>query len=163
MANFVSLRDYIPDSEDDIEFIYAAPNGAAKVGLWGILDGATEATVQVVTGPGTATSAELRGSRVRVWSFTGLTAASRVQAFFGIRPCTGVLEVRLSAAGATVGDQNKALLAGSDPTERASVGGALVTAIPLEKSIGVNPSSPKMGTVRGLSVHLTGSSGAANG
>lgn len=162
MANFVSLRDYIPDSEDDIEFIYADPSGTAKVGLWGIKDGATEATVQVVSGPGVATPAELRGTRVRVWSFTGLSVASRVQAFFGNRPCTGALEVRISGPGASVGDQNKALLAGSDIAERASIGGALVTAVPLEKSIGVNPSSPKMGTVRGLAVHLTGDSGAAN-
>jgi hypothetical protein len=92
-----------------------------------------------------------------------LTAASRIQGFSGSRPFTGVLEVRIGAAATSLGDENKALLSGSDPKERAFLGGAFVPAVPLEKSIGDWANAPKMETVRGLAVHMTGDLTPANG
>jgi hypothetical protein len=162
MSHFVSLERYVPSPEDDVDFLYAAANGTARLGLWGYKDGDTVLTVRVVAGPGTATPNETRGSAVQVWAFSGLTAASRIQAFSGIRPFTGVLEVRLAAGGSTLADQNKALLSGSDPAERVFIGGVPVTAVALEKGIGDYANAPKMGTVRGLAVHITGGLGAAN-
>jgi hypothetical protein len=163
MAHFVSLEKYVPSPEDDVKYLYAAPNGTAQIGLWGFKDGSTVCTVQVISGPGTATARELRGSLVQVWGFSGLTSTSRIQAFSGVRPFTGELEVRLAPPAASLGDQNKALLSGNNPAERAFIGQALVPAVPLEAGIGDYRNAPKMGTVRGLAVHITGGLGAANG
>ena len=163
MSHFVELKLYIPSPEDDVNFLYAAANGTARIGLWGYKDGNTVLTVRVVAGPGTATPSELRGSAVQVWAFSGLTAASRIQAFSGIRPFTGVLEVRIAAPGNTLAEQNNALLSGSDAAERLFIGGAPVPAVALEKGIGDYANAPKMGTIRGLAVHITGGLAAANG
>jgi len=162
MANFVSLQNAIPDSEDDVEFLYAAADGTARVGLWGFKDGSSNATVRVIAGPGTATFAGLATSAVQVWTFSGLTAASRIQAFSGIRPFTEVLEVRMAGPAGTLGSQNIALLGGSDPAERASIGGNFVPTVPLQRAIGDNAAAPKMGTIRGLSVHVTTGANAPN-
>ena len=162
MAHFVSLEQYVPSPDDDVEFLYAAADGSAQIGLWGFRDGNTVCTVRVVAGPGRATAKELRGSRVQVWAFGGLTAASRIQAFSGNRPFTGVLEVRTAPRMATLGAQNQALLAGDNPAERAFVGGAPVPAVALTKGIGDYAHAPKMGTIRGLAVHITAGLGAAN-
>src|SRR5690242_14778047 len=102
MAHFVSLERYVPSPEDDIDHLYAAANGTARAGLWGFKDGDTVLEVRVISGPGTATRGEVRGSAVQVWSFTGLTAASKIQGFSGDRPFTGVLEVRTTPAASTL-------------------------------------------------------------
>lgn len=162
MANFVSLQNAVPDSEDDVEFLYAAADGTARVGLWGFKDGSTAATVQIVAGPGTARPAEYRGPTVQVWAFSGLTADSRIQAFSGTSPFTEVLEVRMAGPAGTLGSQNVALLGGSDLAERASIGGNFVPTVPLERAIGDNAAAPKMGTIRGLSVHVTTGANAPN-
>ncbi len=162
MAHFVALRVYVPPPEDDIEFLYAASDGTATAGLWGCKEGTTVLTVRVVAGPGAAKPMEFRGAIVQAWSFTGLTAASRVQAFSGSRPMTAVLEVRMSPGGNLAG-QNKALLEGSDPAERAMIDGQLVAILPLEAAIGDYVMAPKMETIRGLAVHITGGLGAADG
>jgi len=163
MAHFVSLEKYIPPPEDDVKVLYAAENGAAQVGLWGYKDGSTACTVKVIEGPGKATAKELRGSYVQVWAFTGLTPASKIQAFSGSRPFTGVLAVRIAPHAVSLGDQNKALLSGSDPAERAFIDKAPVAAVPLTSAIGDYAHSPKMGTIRGLAVHITAGGGPANG
>jgi hypothetical protein len=162
MAHFVSLERYVPLPEDDIEYLYAAGNGTARAGLWGFKDGTTACTVKVVAGPGTATGKELRGTAVQVWEFTGLTAASRIQAFSGDRPFTGVLEVRIAPAASTLADQNATLLSGNDPAERAFIQGSPVPAVPLTSAIGDYAHAPKMGMIRGLAVHITGGIAAAN-
>ncbi len=164
MANFVSLGNWIPGPEDDIEFLYAKSTGYAEVGLWGIWDGSTRATVSVVAGPGTATAGEMRGTNVQVWRFTGLSSASKIQAFSGPRPFTPVLEVRVSPATSGLADENAKLLNGSDPSERAFIRGAFVQAVPLTDthSFGVNMSNWHMETIRGLAVHITGGTSSAN-
>ncbi len=161
MAHFVSLQRNPPSPEDDIDVLFADAAGNARAGLWGFMDGSTACTVKI-TGPGSATPGMKYGNTTQVWTFTGLTAASRIQGFSGTRPFTGVLEVHIGAAGASLGEQNKALLAGSDPDERARVAGAFVPAVPLEKAIGDYHYAPKMGTVRGLAVHITAGGGAAD-
>lgn len=162
MAHFVSLERAVPLSEDDVEFLYAAANGTAQIGLWGFKDGNTVCTVRVISGPGTATAKEQRGSLVQVWAFSGLTTASRIQAFSGNRPFTGVLEVRNAPQAATLGEQNQALLSGGNPAERAFIGNAPVPAVALTKGIGDFANAPKMGMIRGLAVHITAGLGAAN-
>lgn len=163
MAHFVSLEKFVPSPEDDVEFLYADASGAAQLGLWGFRDGNTVCTVRVVSGPGTATAKELRGSMVQVWAFRGLTTASRIQAFSGNRPFTGVLEVRNASRAATLGEQNQALLGGDNPAERAFIDNAPVPAVALTKGIGDYAHAPKMGRIRGLAVHITAGLGAANG
>ncbi|HCB13067.1 MAG TPA: hypothetical protein DEP36_05795 [Gammaproteobacteria bacterium] len=161
MAHFVSLERYIPLPEDDVEFVYAAANGTAQLGLWGFKDGNIVCTVRVISGPGIAIAKEQRGS-VQVWSFRGLTTASRIQAFSGNRPFTGVLEVREVPQTATLGEQNKALLSSNNPAERAFIGSAPVPAVALMRGIGDYAYAPKMGMIRGLAVHITAGAGAAN-
>ena len=161
MAHFVSLQHNPPSPEDDIDILFADSAGNAQAGLWGFMDGSTACTAKV-TGPGTATPGVKHGMTTQVWSFKGLTAASRIQGFSGTRPFTGVLEVHLGAAGAALGGQNKAMLAGSDPDERAVIAGEFVPTVPLESAIGDYRHAPKMGTVRGLAVHITAGAGAAN-
>lgn len=163
MAHFVSLEKYVPSAEDDVKYLYSSANGIAQVGLWGFKDGSTVCTVRVVEGPGKATSGERRGTHVQVWSFSGLSAASKVQAFSGESPFTEKLEVRIAPLAASLGEQNKILLTGNNPAERAFIGGAPVPAVPMKKSIGDYAHSPKMGVVRGLAVHVTAGLGAANG
>src|SRR5690349_5421482 len=119
MSHFVALKRYIPSPEDDIDTLYVPPSGAALVGLWGCKDGDTVLTVRVISGPGTAMPKEMRGTAVQVWSFTGLTAASKIQGFSGSRPFTGVLKVSIGAGASSLADENKALLSGSNPKERA--------------------------------------------
>jgi hypothetical protein len=162
MAHFVSLEKYVPSPDDDISVI-SASNGSALIGLWGFMDAGTACTVQVISGPGKAVAKEKRGSAVQVWALSGLSASSKVQAFSGTRPFTGVYDVKMSVATNTLGDQNKALLNGHDPEQRAFIGGAPVAVVPLAKAIGDYAHSPKMGTVRGLAVHITAGTGAAGG
>ena len=161
MAHFVSLEKYIPSPEDDITILYAPAGGSALVGLWGFMDGGTACTVRVVAGPGSATVKDKRGSAVQVWALSKLSAASRIQAFSGDRPFSGVLEVTVSPQAANLGDQNKALLASSDPAQRAFIDKVPVQTVPLAKGIGDYAHSPMMGTVRGLAVHITAGLGAA--
>lgn len=161
MAHFVSLQHNPPSPEDDIDILLADSAGNAQAGLWGFMDGSTACTVQI-TGPGTATPGTKFGNTTQVWSFRGLTAASRIQGFSGARPFTGVLEVHLGGAGAPLGDQNKSLLAGSNADERAVIGENFVPTVPLESAIGDYRHAPKMGTVRGLAVHITAGAGTAD-
>lgn len=165
MAHFVSLGNALPLPEDDVEFLYATSTGVAQIGLWGFWDGNTRCTVRVIAGPGTATAGEQRGTNVQVWRFTGLSNTSKIQAFSGDRPFTGVLEVRVSSAASSLAQENSLLLNGSNPSERAFIGGAFVPTVPLTDthSFGVNMSAPKMESIRGLAVHITAGPGSANG
>src|SRR6185369_5104193 len=86
-----------------------------------------------------------------------------IQGFSGARPFTGVLKVQLGAAGPSLAAQNKALLAGSDPDERAKIAGVFVPAVPLETGIGNYRHAPKMSTIRGLAVHITAGGGKCDG
>lgn len=163
MAHFVSLQRNPPSPEDDIKVLLADSAGNAQAGLWGFMDGSTACEAKVIAGPGVAKPGIKHGLTTQAWSFTGLNNASRIQAFSGTRPFTGVLEVRLGKAGATLADQNAALLAGSDPAERAQLNGGFVKAVPLTSKIGEYAHAPKMGTLRGLAVHITAGPGTADG
>jgi len=163
MAHFVSLRANVPSPEDDIDAVDASPDGSAMVGLWGMMDGAIECEVKVVSGPGVATKKDKRGSAVRVWALQKLTAQSKLQAFSGVRPFTEVLPVRITPASASLAEQNKALLEGGNPEERAVIDGAAVPIVPLSKGIGDYRHAPKMERVRGLAVHITAGMTAADG
>jgi len=163
MAHFVSLQRNPPSPEDDIKVLNADSAGKAQAGLWGFMNGNVACEVKVIAGPGSATPGIKYGLTTQVWSFSGLTNASQIRGFSGTTPFTGVLEVHLGAAGATLADQNAALLAGSDPTERARLGGGFVKPVPLTSKIGEYAHAPKIGTLRGLAVHITTGLGAADG
>ena len=163
MAHFVSLEKYVPSPDDDISTLHAAANGSAQAGLWGFKDGTTICSVRIVSGTGTATRKETRGSAVQVWSFQGLSGSSKIQAFSGERPFSGVMDVHLAQQASSLGEQNKALLNSSNPHERAFIDGAPMQTVPLSKGIGDYAHAPKMGTVRGLAVHITAGLGSCKG
>ena len=163
MAHFVSLEKYVPSPEDDIDWFNIDASGSGSLGLWGCRDGTTKCDVRVVMGPGVAKAGEMRGSIVQVWSFKGLSSTSLIQAFSGSRPFTEQLAVKIASVSGSLAQLNASLLSEDDPMERAIIDDAPVDAVPLVKGIGEYAHSPRMESINGLAVHITGGGGRANG